>query len=287
VIIGVGFALLAFALLRTGQHWLGLGVTPWLILVLHRVGDPTANIAYGRIADTVLGALIALVVFLLIPTWHHHRAPVLLGRWLEAQSRFLPMLLIDWAERGAMPAADLERLREDSRARRHELEDALTQLSREPYGRRGRFTHAQLPALRTAVAELARCTTRLVALAPDSGAAFLPSLAAFAQPLRDGLERLAAASVGEAPVRPGELRAAFDRVAPVSSSRAPAVDAWRETVSAVEAIADLLERSPAETPGSSRHSLSMRVGRSALPGAHRVLGAQDSSKADGAVSPPA
>jgi hypothetical protein len=245
VIIGVVFAVVAFTLLRTGQHWLGLGVTPWLVLLLHHVGTPTDNIAYGRVADTALGALIAMAVFLVLPTWHHHRAPVLLGRWLEAQSRFLPMLLIDWAERGAMPAADLERLREDSRARRHELQDALTQLSREPYGQRGRFTYAQLPGLRTAVAELARCTTRLVALAPRSDATLVPELTAFAQPLRDGLERLAAASVGEAPVRAGELRAAFDRVAPVSSSRAPAVDAWLRTVSAVEAIADLLETPPA------------------------------------------
>jgi uncharacterized membrane protein YccC len=263
----VVFAVLAFAALRTGQHVLHLMITPWLVFLLYGIGSGVGNIAFGRPADTLLGALVGLVVFLLLPTWHHNRAPLLLGRWLEVQSRFLPALLLVWAERGALSPTDLEQLREDARDRRHELEDALARLPHEPRGHLGLFAPAQLAGMRTAVREVSRSATQLVVFAPASDAALVPELAEFAEPLRDELARLAATALGEVPVRADELRAAFDRftaasgltvanpvAGEISAPRARALSAWRQTISAVEAVARSLA-----TPQASRHHAHVRA----------------------------
>ena len=122
--------------------------------------------------------------------------------------------------------------------------------------------------MRTAVREVSRSATQLVVLAPDSDAALVPGVAEFAEPLRDELARLAATAVGEVPVRAGELRAAFERFAAasglagvadpvageISAPRARALSAWRQTISAVEAVARSLE-----TPQASRHHAHVRA----------------------------
>jgi hypothetical protein len=94
----------------------------------------------------------------------------------------------------------------------------------------------------------------------------VPELAEFAEPLRDELAWLAATALGEVPVRADELRAAFDRFAAasglavanpvaveISAPRARALSAWRQTISAVEAVARSLE-----TPQAARHHAHVR-----------------------------
>ncbi|MGW8379443.1 FUSC family protein [Streptomyces sp. ODS28] len=253
-IAAVALAALVFATLRTGQHTLNLFLTTWLVFLLHRMGTEQGLVAWGRPADTLLGALIALVIFLLLPTWHHHRVPALLGRWLRAQRRLLPAVLTGYTEVGALDGAQLEALRGAARHAREELEEAVAKLPHEPRGHRARWSHAELARIQTSVFELTRCATQLVDRLPRDGAEVLPEMAEFAGLLDRHLEALAQAAEGGAPVRPGALRAEFDALAArtglawvsdpgsgeVSGVRARALTAGLRTVTVTERLGEEL-----------------------------------------------
>lgn len=259
----VVFSALVFALLRTGQHVLNLVLTAWIVFLLHGMGTAQGLVAWGRPADTVLGAVIALVIFLLLPTWHHHRIPPLLARWLRAQERLLPAVLTGYSDVGAADPEELEALRGSSRQAREELEEAVDRLSHEPRRHRARWSAAELRRINAAVFDLTRSTGLLTEHLPRRQDEVVPELAEFATPVRDHLSALARAADGAEPVRHGALREVFDSLSAssglawlgdpdsaggVSRARARALSNLLRTVTTVEAVVDELDGSTTDGP---------------------------------------
>lgn len=260
----VAFSAVTFVLLRTGQHVLNVVLTAWIVFLLHQMGTAQGLVAWGRPADTVLGAAIALAVFLVLPTWHHHRVGDLLARWLRTQQRLLPALLTGYADVGAADRAALEDMRDATRRAREELESAVAHLPHEPRGHRARWTADELARLTAAAFELTRCTALLTEHLPRRPAETVPELAEYAAPLRDHLGRLAQLARsphGGPALRPGALRDDFAALcartglawlaAPaepdaVSRPRARALNASLRTVLALETLTAQLAPRPGE-----------------------------------------
>ncbi|MGY1436933.1 FUSC family protein [Streptomyces reniochalinae] len=279
----VAFAAVTFVVLRTGQHMLNLVLTAWIVFLLHQMGTAQNLVAWGRPADTVLGAVIALVIFLLLPTWHHHRIPDLLARWLRTQQRLLPVLLTGYTDAAATDRAALEQLRGAARRAREELESAIGHLPHEPRGHRARWSAAELTRVTSSVFAVTRCTALLTEHLPADSTEAVPELAEFATPLHGHLAALEALAANGEAVRPGQLRALFtelsaksglawvvDRADPgtVSTPRARALATCLRTVLALETLtADLTPPSgPERDPRSDVRRPGGHAGRPRSPG---------------------
>ncbi|MEU5839600.1 FUSC family protein [Streptomyces diacarni] len=263
----VAFAAVTFVVLRTGQHTLNLVLTAWIVFLLHQMGTAQNLVAWGRPADTVLGAAIALAIFLVLPTWHHHRIPDLLARWLRTQQRLLPALLTGYTDAAATDRATLEQLRGAARRAREELESAIGHLSHEPRGHRARWSVAELRRITSSVFAVTRCTALLREHLPVDSTETVPELAEFAAPLQGHLAALEELAANGKAVRPGELRALFtalsaksglawvaDPAAPgtVSTPRARALATCLRTVLALESLTADLTPGPVPPSGPER-----------------------------------
>ncbi|TFV31305.1 hypothetical protein E4K10_01115 [Streptomyces sp. T1317-0309] len=80
----------------------------------------------------MVGAALAVLAFLLWPTWSTRTLPGLLAEWLRVQDRLLPQLLTGYADVGATDLAALDTLRARSRQVREHLNAAAKQSHAEP-----------------------------------------------------------------------------------------------------------------------------------------------------------
>ncbi|MDT0611013.1 FUSC family protein [Streptomyces lancefieldiae] len=263
----VVFAVLSFTLLRTGQHVLNVVLTAWLVFLIHNIGTPEGPVAFGRPADTVLGALIAMVIFLLLPTWHHRHVPVLLARWLRLQARLLPVVLTGYSDVAAVDRAGLETLRTSVRRVHEELNEAIGKLAHEPRSHRGRWSEAELRRIMAGVNDLNHATALLAEHLPDREDEVVPELAEFAAPVGDHLAALSDAAGGGEPVRPGALREVFDLLSVssglawlgdpesadgVSRVRARALSSCLGLVTAIESLTGGLDAAAGQPHGRGR-----------------------------------
>lgn len=207
-------ALLGFLSLLMGQWVLNIFITAWIVFLIGGGGMfPASEAAWGRAADTVVGALVGLVVFLVLPTYHHGRVSELLSHWVGAQRDLLGALLDGYARVGSVDPATLDVLRTRSRQTREHLEAGIASLAHEPLSHRARWNTAELGAIQTAVFEVGRAAALVHGNLPGAGSDAVPQAALFAAEVRDHLDRLAEDLALDAPLRTGALREAFDRVA--------------------------------------------------------------------------
>ncbi len=250
VVAATVLALLSFCTLLMGQWVLNLFITAWIVFLVGGIGlAPTTEAAWGRAADTVVGALLGMVIFLILPTYHHNRLPELLARWVEAQRDLFGALLDGYARAGAVDPAALGTLRLGARQTRERLEAAIGSLAHEPRGHRARWNATELAAIQAAVFDVARAAALVHGNLPRTHADAVPETALFAAEVRDHLDRLAEDLALDAPPRTGDLRSAFDHVAGsgrlaqlsdptahdgISHARSRALTACLRTVTSVE-----------------------------------------------------
>ncbi|MGW1723301.1 FUSC family protein [Streptomyces sp. NPDC002306] len=247
-VVAVILAAASFVTLRTGQLMLNLWLTTWIVFLIHHVGGLPGPTAWARSADTVVGAAIAVLIFLLWPTWSTRRVPGLLAEWLRVQDRLLPELLTGYADVGATDPAAVDALRARSRQVREHLEAAVQQSHAEPAEHRGPWSGEQLEQLRSQVSQVAGCATLLGEHLPRTPQDTVPELTELVDPLHEHLSALARAAAGAETVAPGALRSVFnsftarsgllaqtsDGSAGVTTNRA--VGLSTATVDAVEAL---------------------------------------------------
>ncbi|MFE7775171.1 FUSC family protein [Streptomyces sp. NPDC057445] len=209
-VASVVLAAASFATLRTGQLMLNLWLTTWIVFLIHHVGGLPGPAAWARAADTVVGAALAVLIFLVWPTWSTRRLPGLLAEWLRVQDRLLPELLTGYADVGAIDRAAVDTLRARSRQVREHLEAAVEQSHAEPAEHRGPWSSAQLEQIRTQVSTVAGCATLLGEHLPRTPQDTVPELTELADPLHEHLAALARAAAGAEAVAPGALRSVFD-----------------------------------------------------------------------------
>lgn len=209
-VVAVVLAAASFVTLRTGQLMLNLWLTTWIVFLIHHVGGLPGPTAWARAADTVVGAAIAVLIFLVWPTWSTQRVPGLLAEWLRVQDRLLPELLTGYADVGATDPAAVDALRARSRQVREHLEAAVEQSHAEPAEHRGPWSSVQLEQIRTQVSTVAGCATLLGEHLPRTPQDTVPELTELVDPLHEHLTALARASAGAETVAPGALRSVFD-----------------------------------------------------------------------------
>ncbi|GGY07747.1 hypothetical protein GCM10010358_71030 [Streptomyces minutiscleroticus] len=250
VVAATVLALLAFCALLMGQWVLNIFITAWIVFLIGGIGlFPTAEAAWGRAADTVVGALVGMAVFLILPTYHHNRLPELLARWVEAQRDLLGALLDGYARAGAVDPAVLDALRHHVRRTREQLEAAIGSLAHEPHSHRARWNATELGAIQAAVFDVGHAAALVHGSLPRTPSDAVPETALFAAEVRDHLDRLAEDLALDAPLRTGDLRKAFDRIASggrlaqltdptqpdgISHARSRALTACLRTVTSVE-----------------------------------------------------
>ncbi|PBC93575.1 putative membrane protein YccC [Streptomyces sp. Ag82_O1-15] len=209
-VASVVLAAASFVTLRTGQLMLNLWLTTWIVFLIHHVGGLPGPTAWARAADTVVGAALAVLIFLVWPTWSSRRLPGLLAEWLRVQDRLLPELLTGYADVGATDLAAIDELRARSRQVREHLEISVEQAHAEPAEHRGPWSSAQLEQIRTQVSAVAGCATLLGEHLPRTAQDVVPELTELADPLHEHLAALARAAAGAETVAPGALRSVFD-----------------------------------------------------------------------------
>ncbi|MGW2062711.1 FUSC family protein [Streptomyces sp. NPDC001937] len=247
-VVAVVLAAASFVTLRTGQLMLNLWLTTWIVFLIHHVGGLPGPTAWARAADTVVGAALAVFIFLIWPTWSTRRVPGLLAEWLRVQDRLLPELLTGYADVGATDPAAVDALRERSRQVREHLEAAVEQSYAEPAEHHGPWSTVQLEQIRTQVSMVAGCATLLGEHLPRTPQETVPELTELVDPLHEHLTALARAAAGAEIVAPGALRSVFDSFTarsglPVETSEGSssattsrAVALSTATVDAVEAL---------------------------------------------------
>jgi uncharacterized membrane protein YccC len=209
-VASVVLAAASFVTLRTGQLMLNLWLTAWIVFLIHHVGGLPGPTAWARAADTVVGAALAVLIFLVWPTWSTRRLPGLLAEWLRVQDRLLPELLTGYADVGATDPAAVDELRARSRQVREHLETAVKQSHAEPAQHHSPWSTAQLEQISTQVSTVAGCVTLLHEHLPRTPHETVPELTELADPVHEHLAALARAAAGAESVAPGALRSVFD-----------------------------------------------------------------------------
>ncbi|MFI9025585.1 FUSC family protein [Streptomyces sp. NPDC053560] len=262
VAVATVLAACVFLTLRVGQLVLNFFITAWIVFLITRLGSAAHLIEWGRPADTLVGALLGLVVFVAIPTYHHHRTHELLADWLRVQRRLLPALVTGYTEAGAVDPAEIDVLRRQSRQARERLDSAVASLGHEPRRHRSRWSATELTGIQHAVHEISQCASVLYDRQPGSAADAVPETAEFAAVLDHHLAELAAVVAAKGRPAEGALRAAFDATATrsgladladttapdgVAHARGRALTLCLRTVTAVEGLVSRLA-SGAEAP---------------------------------------
>ncbi|MFF7649329.1 FUSC family protein [Streptomyces sp. NPDC007983] len=213
VVAAVVLALCVFLTLRVGQLVLNFFITAWLVVLITRLGKASDLIAWGRPADTLLGAMIGLLVFVVLPTYHHDRLSSLVAAWTDVQRRLLNVLVGGLTEPGVVRHEDIDALRSRSRHTRERLEAAVAAVRHEPRGHRARWSAAEIESIQRSIAELSRCASQLYAAQPRGEADAVPEAAEIAALFDARLTALADALDSGAPIPDATLRASFDESA--------------------------------------------------------------------------
>ncbi|MGW2324136.1 FUSC family protein [Streptomyces sp. NPDC001700] len=260
VVAAVVLAACVFLTLRVGQLALNFFITAWLVVLITRLGKASDLIAWGRPADTLLGALIGLLVFTVLPTYHHDRLSSLVAAWTDVQRRLLNALVGGLTEPGVVRHEDIDALRSRSRHTRERLEAAVAAVRHEPRGHRARWSAAEITSIQRSIADLNRCASQLYAAQPHREADAVPEAAEIAALFDDQLTALADALDRGAPIPAATLRASFDDSARrggltdladhrspdgIAHARARALTLCLRTALAVDTFATGLSSSPA------------------------------------------
>ncbi|WP_249010833.1 FUSC family protein [Conexibacter sp. DBS9H8] len=202
IVVTIGTLAVLTYTVFSGSFALGVaGFTAMVVFLLHPVAPDSVTIALDRGLDTLIGGTIALVAYLLWPTWSARALPRALVGLLDAQGRYLAAVLSDLLDgptgRRAQ-AAGLAPLARRARIAYADLESLLTVAAEEPDREGGPVRPGDRPALLGALRRLTYAIHALRLSEGDSGAAH-PELAPLAHGLLDAVRDL------RRPVEPSTL----------------------------------------------------------------------------------
>jgi uncharacterized membrane protein YccC len=219
MLAGIGISLVAaYAVFTVNYLLYAVFLTDFVVVLLALLGLPADQTAIARLAGTGVGAALALLAYLLWPTWEGSSANEKFARLLEAQGRYASALLRAYSRPAAAEAAGLHALQLAARRARSDAEASAARLADEPD--RPPMTGELAQALASAVHRLAQAALTADAAVglhhragqrqPPPGA---PAAARRDQPdhpadrLQPALDRLAAGLAEAAGILAGSLRA--------------------------------------------------------------------------------
>jgi uncharacterized membrane protein YccC len=136
LVLAIAFAALAFALFNVGYALFSLAITGYVVYLLAFGGAPEHAAAFDRVSATALGGAIALLAYAAWPAWSRAHVADDLADLIDAQRRFIGLVLRAYAE----PASDDAALRAAQVAAwraRANAEAAVDQMAGEPVRPRG------------------------------------------------------------------------------------------------------------------------------------------------------
>jgi uncharacterized membrane protein YccC len=145
------FVWAGYTLFRASYTLFTVCITGYIVLLLYLAHAPGPATATYRTVDTVLGGLLALVVFRAWPTWEAWRAPEVVARQCEMLARYTSELLGTYAAPERWDPKRLGEARAAARLARSNSEASVERLLGEPVAPgdwRGRLGLGVLAALR-------------------------------------------------------------------------------------------------------------------------------------------
>jgi uncharacterized membrane protein YccC len=104
----------------------------YVVVILALLGIPATSTAVARLADTAIGAALALVAYLLWPTWEGTSAQEKLADVVEAEGRYATALLRAYVSQDVHADAKARKLQIAARRARNDAEASADRLADEP-----------------------------------------------------------------------------------------------------------------------------------------------------------
>ncbi|MBY8856915.1 FUSC family protein [Nocardia sp. CA2R105] len=144
-----------------GQPWTMMWVVMWISTLST---GPLGAVTRGL--DTVVGAALALCVYLLLPTWQRERLAGLMATWMRSQADQIRALRRMWARPDETGAAEVAHATVRSRLARLEFSAAAQQARYDPADPAGRWKDAEIEQVSRRVYEVAKQSAVVAALGP-------------------------------------------------------------------------------------------------------------------------
>jgi uncharacterized membrane protein YccC len=190
------FAWACFTTFRANYALFAACITAYIVFLTATFGLPEPVAALNRVVSTVMGGSLALLAFVLWPTWEARKVPERLAAMLEAQGRYAATMLSRFALPDPQPDVALARARMSAQVARVNAEDSVERMLAEPRSgprREASVALGILAAVRTfAVAALALDGARTGVTCPpwpdlrSMAAAIDQALAGIAHAVRSG-----------------------------------------------------------------------------------------------------
>ncbi|MGH9298341.1 MAG: FUSC family protein [Acidimicrobiales bacterium] len=171
-------ACIAFIVVRVNYALFSICVTSYVVFLLAFSKLPALSTAGDRLIDTVLGGALAIVAYLLWPTWESRLAGPVLAELLDAQAAYCEGVLGCYAQPSSELRARLGELRSAARLSRSNAEASVERMAAEP-DRSLREAPLTVETARGVIAAARRVAVSLLTLhshLPDEKATAIPSV---------------------------------------------------------------------------------------------------------------
>jgi uncharacterized membrane protein YccC len=189
-----------------------VAITSFVVLVLGMRGLPGTTTIDARLLDTLAGGALAMIGYVILPSWERKRTPVLLAELLDAQRRLAVAILRAYAMPSIYARSAIEAARTQVWKVRTTVEASIDRARSEPRGRHttgaGRVLRILAASQRFALASLA--LEGALAAQPGNGYAWLLPLAEAVD--ADMAELVAALRESRRAACPGRLATAIGQV---------------------------------------------------------------------------
>ena len=217
-LVGAGLVTLVLAEARPGPEWLigivivlcfaattlvlanyavfSVCIASLVVTLLAFLGEPEVATAGDRSFYTVLGAVLALVAYVVWPTWEATSLPDTLAELVRTEGSYATEVLAAWADPEGADRASLQRSRMAARLARSNAEAAVTRWLSEPPGRTvgPRLDRDAVLGYMAAVRNLVQAVLSLHAELPERGGH--AEAAVLAREVGEALEAVAASVSG-------------------------------------------------------------------------------------------
>lgn len=190
--VACGFA--TYLVLRTGYAAANVGISAYVVFLLHMGGEEAGQTVPERIVLTLIGGLLAMLSYAVYPAWETPRLRNRLADWLKADCRYVAAVVDHYARPAETDEAkqDIRQALLAARDARVAWQDALKRAANEPVRSRG-LSRTAADAAGEALSQLGRGAMLLEAHLPAHEDAPVPAAATLAQALRHDGERAARA----------------------------------------------------------------------------------------------
>ncbi|GCE22958.1 hypothetical protein KDK_67580 [Dictyobacter kobayashii] len=201
VIIEAIVTFFAYALLTVNYGLFSYFVTIQIIILLSFVDQHTSQLELFRTIDTIIGGSLALLTYILWPTWEHLKVPENMARRLETLQKYYLEVMNTYLSPGTYDAERISQVRRDSRLAKTNAEASIERALNEP--ERHPFDKNTMQCLLTNADHIAESVISLEAfLLENPEHPPLPMLAQLTHSIAAALNTFARAIRDERPARP-------------------------------------------------------------------------------------